>query len=192
MPEGVGRIEVLSKKSRQLLDQQLGTDERVAFCLVGLEDQTLVALDRRILVLKRGFMAGATFGSKITSFAYSDITGIEVRTGILRAWIELTTPSFQGRASPSLYASDQESNVYKLPNCLPLSKRLLPTYQPYLDQLRERIGGAKIQAQTQMLASSALGAAPSLTSELERLAQLREAGHLSDAEYEQAKRKLLA
>lgn len=163
MSEGGGYDDMLPKKTQQLLYQQMGADEHVEFCLVGLSGQTLVALDRRILIIKRGWLAGATFGAKVTTFAYGDITGIEVRTGAMRGWIELTTPSFQGQVMPGLWTGDRDRNVYKLPYCLPFRMRVLSTYQPYLDQLRERISGVRPLPHAVFPSNSVIG--PSLSNE---------------------------
>lgn len=62
---------------------------------MGNFNQSLVALDERILVVKTGFMAGTTFGGRVTSFHYKDITGIKVNTGLITGVIEISTPSYQ-------------------------------------------------------------------------------------------------
>ncbi|MDP8212067.1 MAG: SHOCT domain-containing protein [Candidatus Zapsychrus exili] len=183
----VGKFEILNKKIQRLVRENLNQNETVLFCLVGNFSQSLIALDERILVIKSGFMAGATFGSRVTSLHYKDITGIEVNTGLLTGVIEISTPSYQGTREKDWWAMARDRDPMKVSNCIPIEKNKLKEYQPYLEKLRQKIRDAK---NTVNLNSHDDG--KSIGSELEKLVSLYSSGMLSNEEFEQAKKKLLS
>jgi len=85
-------LTVLNRKVRALVEKYIRPAENVRFCLVGTGGQSIVALDDRLLVVKTGFMAGATFGGRATSFDYADISEIGVNTGLMNGTLEVVTP----------------------------------------------------------------------------------------------------
>lgn len=179
-----GGIECLNNKNSSLLRDNMHKGELVDFCLVGEFNQSIVALEDRLLVLKSGFMAGATFGSRVTSIYYRDITSIEVNTGLLMGVIEVCTPSYEGTRQKSYWDLDKDRDPKQLSNCIPISKLDLQEYQPYLDKLRAKI----VEAKRPIMMSSAK---INLSTELQKLSELNKQGILTDEEFQQAKKKLL-
>ncbi len=188
-----GGVEVLNKKLRKLAEQNMGEDESIEFCLlsqsgVGGWSQVIVALDERLLVIKPGMAAGATFGARVTSFYYRDITGIEINTGLLQGVIEINTPSYQGTAQKDYWnVRDQNKNPFLVTNCLPISKRDLKHYKPYIDKLRTMIREAKQERVTPLPPQGG----NNLSSELDKLASLKASGVLTEEEFQQAKKRVL-
>ncbi len=179
-----GGIECLSKKNKKLLDENLQKGETVEFCLVGGGDQVIIALDNRLIILKSGIMAGATFGSRVTSFYYTDITGFEINTGLINGVIEINTPSYEGTRQKDFWSMSKDRDPWKMSNCLPIAKLDLGVYQPYLEKLRIKIDTSK-----QLKTSNERGV--EMSKELEKLAELASRGILSEDEFKQAKRRLL-
>jgi hypothetical protein len=187
-----GGPEILSKKLRKLVEQNKHEGEKIEFCLlsgdIGGWNQAIVALTDRLLVIKPGFMAGATFGSRVTSFYYRDITGIEVNTGLINGVIEINTPSYQGTGQKDFWnIKNEDRDPYKVTNCLPISKFNLKEYKPYIDRVRAMVREAKHER----VASSPPQSGSSLSSELEKLASLQASGVLTDEEFQRAKQRLL-
>lgn len=187
-----GGSSVLGKKSRKALDQNKTSDERVRFCLSGVRDQAIVALDERLLVIKPGWSAGAAFGAKVTSFNYSDIRGIEVRTSLMSAFIEVASAGFEAAsgARNQVFETDEKRDPYKLPNCLPCFKSDLPKFKPYLDDVQRLIAESK-RAPRRAATRPGSADATSVAEELQKLASLRDAGVLTDDEFRRAKGALL-
>jgi len=189
-------LRVLPAKTLRLAQQNIGPGENVHVCLVGVRGQAMVALDDRLLVLKAGFMAGATFGGKATSFPYDQITGIEVQHGPLTGVLRVETASFPGGLSGGYWAQDNDRNPWRLPNCIPIQSQAAATLQPYLALIRDRIakgfwsdGIGPAASQSEVVPKEE--ASNDLASQLSTLGELHSSGTLSDEEFEQAKRKLL-
>jgi hypothetical protein len=179
-----GGIGILSDKHQNIVQENLHEAEKVDFCLLGEYNQSIIALDDRLIVLKSGFMAGATFGSRVTSIYYREITSIEVNTGVLMGVLEICTPSYEGTRTKSYWNLDRDRDPWKLSNCIPISKTYLKEYQPYLDKLRAKI----VEAKRPTVMS---GSKTDLSTELQKLSELNKQGILTDEEFQQAKKKLL-
>lgn len=179
-----GGIQCLSAKNKRLLKQNLRTGETVEFCIVGNFKQSIVALNERLVIIKPGFMAGATFGARVTSFYYRDITGIEVNTGLINGVIEICTPSYEGTRQKDFWSMDRDRDPAKVSNCIPINKISLKICQPFLEKLHAKIDDAKRSTIVSSTTSE-------VSTEIERLAGLHSRGILSDEEFIQAKKKLL-
>jgi hypothetical protein len=161
----VGGIEILSRRVRREVERQLSERETVLFCLRGSLGHSLVAVDERLLIVKPGFHAGTTFGA-------------------LR--IEVSSPSFQGRERKrNRQPRSSDCDVYKLPNCVPISTRRVDAYHEALARLRDRIEPTRRRAPVPTEATP-------LIASLERIANLRQSGALSEPEYQRLKGVLLA
>lgn len=180
----VGNLEILNSRERRLVEENLNPGEKVLFCLVGAYDQALVALEERLLIVKVGMIAGATFGGRVASFHYKDITGIEVNTGLVTGVIEISTPSYQATEEKDFWSTERDRDPAKLSNCLPIYKTNLKEYQPYLERLREMIKKAKRE-------ESIKRESEDVASQIERLWQLYQAGALTEEEFQIAKKRLL-
>jgi hypothetical protein len=185
----VGDASVLGRRVHKELLRHTMPDEEILFCLRGDLGHSLVALEDRLIILKTGFHAGTPFGSLVTTIFYGDVTGIQMHTHLLFGWIEVSSPSFQGRERKYARQSPRsDRDVYKLPNCVPIHKWYAAQYQPALAVLRGRVAAVKDRANlphsTKQLQS--------IVNELERLTTLHHAGSLSDEEFARAKELLLA
>jgi hypothetical protein len=181
----VGGKEILSRRVRRELDRHVSDHENVRFCLRGCSEHALIALDERLLIVKPGFHAGTTFGALCTTFYYQDVTGIQLHTLLMAGWIEVSTPSFQGRERKrNRHPRSSDRDVYKLPSCVPISKRHVDEYRSVLGDLRERIELSKRYGRV-------VGDAPPLVSSLERIANLHRIGALSEFEFQELKQLLL-
>ncbi len=177
-PEVAGGIEILDKKARQLLEDNLYVGETVEFCLVGLRTKAssptkdvLAALDERMLVVRYGVYArnnlGFGGGTEAVSLYYTDINGLDLRKQFLSGSINIDRPGLP------------------LPPEIFVDKGRLDEYRPYVDLINRKIHETK---QGNMVKTST---GNELVSELERLAVLRNSGALTEEEFQQAKSRLL-
>lgn len=185
--EVAGGWEILSARVQRTARKHMHEGETILFCLRGDWSHSLLAFEDRVLVVKPGIMAGTAFGALTATFYYQDITGIEVNTGLVTAVIEISTPSYQATARRSWVQvgslNDHDRDPYRVSNCLPIYRRSLAKYEPYVAQLREKIREAKNVPE--------IKASGGFASELEKLANLHATGALSDDEFSRAKAALL-
>ncbi len=177
----VGGVEILGRRLRLELELNTRPGEPVRFCLRGKLGHALVGLDDRLLILKRGFHAGTTFGAMAATIFYPDVTGIQVRFHLLSGWIEISSPSFQGsdrrRGGGSRGAG---ADAFRRPNCVPIQRRHLRAYQIALAELRQLVAVAKVEQDRS-----------GVVEQLERLAALRRQGLLDEREFAAAKASLV-
>lgn len=175
----------LHRKAIEAVERTLAPDEPVRLVIHGASDQAIIATDRRALVFKKGFMAGASFGSELTSWAYRNLVGVQIHTGMLSGAVVLQGPG-QGGTRTSAWKAG-ESDPYQAPNAIPLDR-------PF-DGARKRVGALGRLIDEAHRAEQPLPASPALESvadELRKLADLRSDGVLSEQEFASLKAKLLA
>ena len=177
--ELVGKTEILHKKVKEALEQNKNQEEEVLFCINGQFHQAIVALPKRLLIIKHGMMADIPLGTKTTSFQYEDITGTEVITGspFSLGCIVITTPSFQ---------TANVKHAEKIPYAIPIRGDDLKEYKPYLEKLKILIDKAKSSNATSVMSEDG-----DIVFKIEKLAKLYQAGALTEEEFNSAKKKLL-
>jgi hypothetical protein len=178
----VGGVDILGRRLRREFALNTKAGETVRFCLRGKHGHALVCLDDRLLILKRGFYAGAAFGAMAATIFYRDVTGIQVRMHLVSGWIEISTPSFQGAERNRIGArrSSAKHDVITQPNCVPVQRRHVALYQSALSELRGLIAQTKLEQDHR-----------GLVTQLERLAALHREGVVDDREFALAKSTIL-
>ncbi len=181
-------LKMLHKKTRKHLDPHLRDDENVIAVIKGGSEQALIALDHRLIIVKPGMMAGATFGARVTSFEYRDISAIEVNTKLTTAVIEVMTPGYQGTRPSSYWSTSNKhgDSAWQISNCLPMNRKQADAAQPAVNLIRERIQLDRVSTPTHA------PAAGGIADELRKLSELRDQGILSESEFEAAKARTLA
>jgi hypothetical protein len=181
----VGSIELLSKRARSLVLEEVRPDERPSpaswLCIVGDSGHALVALASRLLVVKAGLTARLTLSDELESFAYSEIDEIGLVVGQINSVIEVRSTSLQAAGREWWQARDPNEDPLKAMNSIVIRTARLGEYEAHIEELRRRVAEFRRRETP---------GAPDI-SILERLAALHSAGSLSDEEFERAKKKLL-
>ncbi len=183
-PAGEG-VEALRWRAKRHVEKHVDEGDEIRFALRGLNGQALVALQDRLLIIKPGFSAGALGGARVTTFYYSDITGVEANTGMMMGVIEVNTPAFPGTTTKDYWSQSRDRNPRLQSNCVPIDRPGLKAFQPYLAQLRQWIRESKQGANQSVPQAASLG------DELQKLASLKESGVLTEEEFQQAKQRLI-
>lgn len=174
----------LHRKANEVLDRSLAEGEQVLAIITGPSSQAIIGTDRRLFVYKRGFMAGATLGAEITTFDYRNLGGVQIHTGMMSGAVVLQGPGLPG--TNTSYWKSGEGDPYKAPNAIPLV-RPYDQAEAGVARLRALISAAHSKAQVTTTQTSS-----SLVDELQKLAELRDSGVLSEEEFTSAKRNLLS
>lgn len=167
------------------LQQALMSGEQVLGWVEGRYSNYLVATDRRALIIIIGGATGQFFGRKVNSFPYTQLTSVDLRTGIFNGYVELGAGGVQSRRLGGNIDQMTADNV------CPFNKGQEKAFRQLTDILRQRIHAAQ-QAQVNMAPMASAPAGPSIPEQIEQLAKLRDAGILSPDEFEAKKAELLA
>jgi hypothetical protein len=133
-------------------------------------------------------MAGASFGSELTSWAFRNLTRVQIHTGMMSGAVVLQGPGQTG--SRTSYWKGDDSDPHKAPNAIPLN-RPFDHARKQVAQLSQLID--EVHRREASPAGPASSSAPdSVADELRKLADLRAEGVLTDDEFAALKAKLLA
>lgn len=158
------------------LQQALLPGEQVLAWASGKGGSHLIATDQRALIIKAGIATGQFFGRKVNAYPYSQLTSVELQTGLFDGYVQLSAGGAQGRTLGSRVQQMQADN-----SCA-FNKGDEKAFRAVVDIMRQRVHQAQ-QPQ------SALGS--SVPEQLAQLGQLRAQGILTEQEFEQAKADLL-
>lgn len=137
------------RRVKYLLEDHMGDEEDILFSIEGMDGQLIVALDKRLLVVKPGFVDGADFGGVVASIYYSDISGIEVKIGRTNKVIKIHTSSYQ---LDDNYVQNYQGNrvaqvkdfwLSTQPDSIPITRWALKKYEPHLYMLGKLVREAK-------------------------------------------------
>jgi hypothetical protein len=171
----------------KVVQSNLAPGETVLVRLKGAFKEALVCTDRRVMIVKSGFMTGQMFGSDVFQVPYSNIASAEVKYRILSGYFEVTAGGMQN--TPKSYWSQQKGvDPAKAPNCISLnSKSQADSFRAACALIMERIEQTRRGIPMQPASSET-----DVATALERLWKLKTDGAIDQAEYDTAKGRLLA
>jgi hypothetical protein len=152
------------RRVRWLLELTIDEDEHVRFGLEGIDSQCIIALDKRLLVIKPGFVRGGVFGAaaasrrdgdgtdfggKVTSIRYGDITSIETNPAASNSVIKINALDYRlNETHNEIYqgndvAPAKDFMLSAAPTSIPITRWALRKGKPYLYMIADFIGEAK-------------------------------------------------
>lgn len=173
-------IKGLGNRGEKLLQDNLHSSEEILVKLKGSFGEGLVITARGIYILKWGFMTNNTFGGRCGFFEYKNITGIDFRKSFLQGTFEVLTPSHQN-AQKSYFGTGQNSAI---------SSDNIITFQSSdfkLFQEATRIARESLAQKSEGQVATAL----SDVGQLEKLAELRDKGVITEEEFSAKKKQIL-
>lgn len=166
------------------LQQALLPGEQVLGWASGKGGSHLIATDQRALIIKAGIATGQFFGRKVNAYPYAQLTSVELQTGMLDGYVQLSAGGAQGRTLGSRVQQMQADNTCAF------NKGDEKAFRAVVAILRERVATVH-QAQASGGQNAAAPAAPSIPDQIAQLAHLRDQGILSPDEFEAKKADLL-
>ena len=166
----------------RLLNQNLSPSESVEVIIEGAWDARIIGTKTRCFVYKRGWMSGVMFGSKLISWDYLNLNGVQIETGPVNGVVALQGPGIA--AKDVSYWNTKADGPLASPSAITIDKELYEQAQKGVAVLRRLI--ANVQ-------QSKSGAGPSIDipGQLRKLAELRDQGILTAEEFEKKKKELL-
>ena len=145
------------RRVRSLLERNMDEGESIRFVIEGMDGQCIVALDKRLLVVKPGSAIDEPHSGLTTCIRYSDIAKITVTEGSSNRVIKIHTSDYQppevdtGQGLPestSFFLSDD-------PTSIPVAKWTLDSkYRAHLLELSELAREARETPQSTGINSS--------------------------------------
>lgn len=176
-------IQKLDSKGEKLLKENIDQgDEEILVKLKGSFGEGLVLTNKGLYVLKWGFMTGNTFGGKCNAFNYNTITGLEIKKGLLTGTFEVLTPANQN-AQKSYWGGGNNSAAHS-DNVITIQRDKFQLFQEATKIGREFINQHYSKNQP-------IGEKESDYLELEKLAELKTKGIITEEEFESKKKKIL-
>lgn len=177
-------IQKLDGKGEKLLEENIDQgEEEILVKLKGSFGEGLVLTDKRLYILKWGFMTGNTFGGKCNAFSYNTITGLEIKKGLLTGTFEVLTPATQN-AQKSYWGSG-ENSAAQSDNVITIQRDKFQLFQEATKIGRDFIN------QHYYSKNQPISEKESDYSELEKLAELKTKGIITVEEFESKKKKIL-
>jgi hypothetical protein len=185
----------LPRSLDRILRANLRPDEKILVALRGMCREALVCTDRRVLIIKTGYMTGHIFGSNVFQLPYASITGAQVNAHLLTGYFELSAGGVQN--VPKSYWQDISNSFHGLkgttapqapqraPHCVSLRRNHFQVFRAASAFIMQQAELARSPAAQHSLASDPIGL-------VEQLSRLRETGILSDAEFQTKKAEILA
>lgn len=131
----------LHKDANRSLAKNFSSSEKVKVIIQGLSDSAIIGTDTRCFVFKRGQMGGSSFGSKLISWDYANLNGVQLETGTHSGVISLQGP---GTTSKDIsYWNDRKDGPAASPYELSLTNELLEQAREGATILRTLISKAQ-------------------------------------------------
>jgi len=176
-------IQKLDGRGEKILKENINQNEEKVFVkLQGSFGEGLVITDKRLYVLKWGWMTGNTLGGKCNAFDFNNITGLEIKKGLLTGTFEVLTPATQN--TQKNYWGSGDKSAIKSDNVITFQQNKFNLFQDAIKIGRELINETYSKGRRNSQEKSNY-------SELEKLAELKEKGIITQKEFEAKKKKIL-
>lgn len=174
-------IQLLDNQGEALLKTNLADGETILVKLQTLSDrgdgEAFVVTDRRIYILKYGWMTGHAFGGQCGAYGFNQITGLEIRKRWKAGVLEILTPADR---------NTQGKNPIQADNML------IFVWDIQGEAFQRGVNIARETMQKALNGSTAHAVAQQSTAdEIGKFALLRDKGILTEEEFQAKKRQLL-
>jgi hypothetical protein len=175
----------LKDKGEKIFSENVSSNEKILVKLQGDSGQALVMTDKRLYIIKWGFMANQTFGSKSTAYEYKMINALEFKKKMSNRYIQILTAATQANVAISIWDRDKDGGNAKASDSVVTyigDKKKDIQFQAAVNlgrQLISQAHGATTPSQDDSLAK------------LEQLASLKERGIITEQDFQAKKRQLL-
>ncbi len=166
------------------LKKTLAPGEQVLAHASGKGGATLVATDRRALIIKTGAAStGTWFGRKCASYGYPQITSLDLHTSLMDGYVQISTAGVTQKSRVGRY-----TQLIHADNICPFNKPSEGSFRRVVEVIREHLYAWSTSA----AAASPAANRQTIPEQIAALAQLRDAGVLSASEFEAKKVDLLS
>ena len=123
------------------ISAQLAPNERVEVVVRGVHGQRMYGTDRRVFVYKKGWLAGALLGSKVSSWEYRNITGIQIDRGAIYGVVVVHAAGI-GSTAVRYQSANKAENAFNVRHAIPVA-RIWDELEASVSKLRGLIADAQ-------------------------------------------------
>ena len=173
-------LENLSGRGEKLLHYNLDDTEKIFVKLKGTFGEGLVITNKRLYVLKWGWMSGNIIGGRCNGFSFHHIVSLEIKKNLITGTFEVLTPATQN--TQKSYWGLREKNAIKSDNVITFQRKKFKLFQEATN-----IGREMIHKSTSTLINNG----KNNLDDLKKLADLRDNGIITEAEFNAKKKSIL-
>jgi len=189
-------MEDVGKRGEKILSENIQPGETIKVKLKGTFGEAFVVTTTRIYVAKWGFQTGNTFGGRCNAFEFSTITGIEYKKSLLNGTVEVQTPSMQN--SQKSYWGQGQNSAITADNIVNFQRKKFDIFMEATNLAREMMSKRRNTLSSTSFAQALGGeqkASENIQTDalahIEKLAELRDKGILTEEEFTAKKKQLL-
>lgn len=173
-------LENLGKRGEKILSENLvDKNEKISVKLKGSFGEAFILTDKRVYVLKWGFMAGNLIGGRCNAFDFHRIIGLEIKKEFGGGILEVLTAANQN-TQKSCWGTG-ENDAIKSDNVIVFNWDKSDLFQEATRKVRKLLSESKSERESEVL----------YYTELEKLAELKEKGIITEEEFNLKKRQIL-
>jgi hypothetical protein len=174
-------VSPLPGKLQRGLGDNLYSSESIEVCLNPDTGQAIVVTDRRVLIIKAGgyWTRAGWFAARTKSFPFAEISSVDLRVGPLGGHLKISVAGTPQAPDVNIVAYD----MMKTENAVTFNFGYKETMKIVAGIIRSKVEAAH--------GSASVGSTRDLAAQLTDLTRLRGAGVLTEAEFAQAKARLL-
>lgn len=176
-------VEDLGGRGEKLFDDNISKSEQVVVKVKGSLGEGLVITDKRLYVLKWGFMAGSAFGGRCMAFEFKNISSLEIKKNLLTGTLEVLTAATQNSQNKNYFGTGQNSAI-ESDNIVTFQGVDFKLFQEVTNIGRDMINKAHNPMQGSAKPDDSLV-------QLEKLAELKEKGIITEDEFVAKKKQML-
>lgn len=136
-----GLVQKISGRGENLLHQNISSDEKIMVKLPGAFGQAFVLTNKRMYLVKWGFMTGNTFGGQCLAFEYKNITGVKITNGMMTGVFQVITAGNQN-TEKSYWGAGPKGNAIKADDAITYRREGFKMFQQATNMARELINQA--------------------------------------------------
>lgn len=177
-------IEEVKGGLKKALDSNIDPSEEIKVCLNGDPGECLVVTDKRVMIIKAGYSSGAMFGQKVKSYPFNQITSVEYSCGLISGRIQITVPGSveqTQRRNENIFSASFDARQAE--NVVNFGSAKKEQFKQAAAIIRQMCNSSNNQSATKT--------EPDIIEQIKKLAELKEAGILTEEEFNTKKAELL-
>lgn len=177
----------LNGRGEKLLAENLSNGEEVLVKLQGDFGQALVLTSKRLYIVKWGFQAGQIFGGKCIAYEYWNLTALEIKQHLVSNLVQVLSPATQDNNQLSYWGSrGKGNNAIESDTAVTFRSTQRKLFQDAVNLGRQLITSSHDKHHT-----SPSPGEYGPEEQLQKLAELRQSGILTEDEFQTKKAMIL-